>query len=130
MAIPQDVAEDLARSLNDTLEEGSMSTTDVFSIQPLAVCQPETIPANPSSNPSSTPAASPPTHGAGALQTGTSAIKTGNFLFFHFPPFDLTTGLNLAFLFSLQLALNASHSLARSSDALDNAREEEQALKL
>ncbi|GAA0186306.1 hypothetical protein LIER_33594 [Lithospermum erythrorhizon] len=45
---------------------------------------------------------------------------------------DLSIGLNLAFFF--QKALNASHSLARRSDALDNAcaeaREEARALRL
>ncbi|GAA0145406.1 hypothetical protein LIER_36124 [Lithospermum erythrorhizon] len=77
MAIPQDVAANIARSLNDAEGEESPPATEVFSIQPFAVRYPKTVPANPASTPSSTPTAPPSTHGAGASQTGTSAVKTG-----------------------------------------------------
>ncbi|GAA0155234.1 hypothetical protein LIER_13005 [Lithospermum erythrorhizon] len=76
MAIPQDVAESIARSLNDAHGEESLPTTEVFSVQPLAVRNPETVPTNPASTTSSTPAAPPTTHGAGASQTGMSAVNT------------------------------------------------------
>ncbi|GAA0139065.1 hypothetical protein LIER_00688 [Lithospermum erythrorhizon] len=61
-----DVARSIAKLLNDTREE-SLLTTEVFSIEPLAVRHPETVPANPHSTHSSAPAAPPSTHGAGAV---------------------------------------------------------------
>ncbi|GAA0172892.1 hypothetical protein LIER_26625 [Lithospermum erythrorhizon] len=78
MAIPQEVADNIARTLNDALGEGSLPFTEVLSAQPLAVRNPETAQANPASTPSSTPAAPPHTSRAGASQLGAPAINTGD----------------------------------------------------
>ncbi|GAA0168162.1 hypothetical protein LIER_22940 [Lithospermum erythrorhizon] len=76
MAIPQEVADNIARTVNDAPWEGSLPFTEVLSAQPLAVRNTETAQANPASTPSSTPAAPPPTSRAGASQPGTSSINT------------------------------------------------------
>ncbi|GAA0143390.1 hypothetical protein LIER_04085 [Lithospermum erythrorhizon] len=80
MAIPQEVADNIARKLNDAPGEGSLPFTEVLSAQPLAVRNLETAQANPDSTPSSTPAAPPHTSRAGASQPGTSANNTNDVL--------------------------------------------------
>ncbi|GAA0152754.1 hypothetical protein LIER_11156 [Lithospermum erythrorhizon] len=77
MAITQEVADNIARTLNGAPGEGSLPSTEVLSVQPLAVRNSETTQANPASTPSSIHAAPPPTSRAGALQPGTSAVNTG-----------------------------------------------------
>ncbi|GAA0163644.1 hypothetical protein LIER_19458 [Lithospermum erythrorhizon] len=78
MEIPQKVVENISRTLNDAPEGDSLPYTEVLSVQPLAVRNPDTAQANQASNLPTTPAAPTSTSGAGTSQPGSSAVNTGD----------------------------------------------------
>ncbi|GAA0155028.1 hypothetical protein LIER_12852 [Lithospermum erythrorhizon] len=69
MEIPQEVVENISRTLNDVPEGDSMPYTEVLSVQPLAVRNPDIAQANQASNLPTTPAAPTSTSGGGYLST-------------------------------------------------------------
>ncbi|GAA0174216.1 hypothetical protein LIER_27657 [Lithospermum erythrorhizon] len=77
MAIAQEVAENIARNLNEALGEGSTRPAEVFFLQPSEANNPEVAQSNPSSAPYPTPAPSP-APGVDASQTGVSATEIGD----------------------------------------------------